>query len=502
MSQCFLSLSCEEFVVWLRTGSHKIYPGRLIDSYQENLIFPLSGPLAARIFEMLPSYESTSGVLIVQLTDPPIDSVGNSALHTLDSRHIGAVYAMSERNQRFLQQQLGTSYLLSTQMPLSENWVEKMAQHRTDDDARRGGRAVVEVLLGTDQPAHALEQVQWNTVVGTLEERDKGTLTKTSGDLVRSLFSYSRSGPISKEDIGFFQDLGLILKAVKSDIKSFGYSDEIKVWQKECPKAHLFELYRKIDGGPIPKSFDDNLKHPGGLLSSLVFLKLTRIVRETEKLTRDDLITTLGEFKDSKFYLPIIEGAWWCGVYWGFSRFSALFHDAICNKRSPILPETTTEPVTINAELVDSSLPSPALMAVETAVAITANRVLSDSATHDSTIGPAETLMPAPPAEQPKELITPSESAETLAPISTTDLVTSETVALPDEKGLAAPECQPESQTLEQSAAKDKQLGLLGVEQKQFSDASSEDSEFQKSPISDQITQQSSLEKINPPKTD
>lgn len=157
MSQCFLSLSCEEFVVWLRTGSHKIYPGRLIDSYQDNLRFPLSGPLAARIFEMLPSYESTSGVLLVQLTDPPIDSVGNSALHTLDSRHIGAVYAINERNQRFLQQQLGTSYLLSTQIPLTNDWVERMIQHRADDDARRGGRALVEVLLGTDKPACDLE---------------------------------------------------------------------------------------------------------------------------------------------------------------------------------------------------------------------------------------------------------------------------------------------------------------------------------------------------------
>lgn len=159
----------------------------------------------------------------------------------------------------------------------------------------------------------------------------------------------------------------------------------MKAWQKECPKARLFELYCKIDRGPIPESFDDSLKHPGGLLSSLVFLKLTRIVRETEQLTRDDLNTVLGEFKDSRFHPPIIEGVWWCGVYWGFSRFAALFHDAICKKRSPILPEKTTEPV-INGKLMDSSLPSPAPMVD---VADTGNAVLSESATHDSTISPA-----------------------------------------------------------------------------------------------------------------
>ncbi len=141
-------------------------------------------------------------------------------------------------------------------------------------------------------------------------------------------------------------------------------------------------------------------------------------------------------------------------------------------------------------------------MAVETDIAATGKPVLSEITNHSSAIEPDETLVLAPTAEQPKELITPSESAETLAPVSTTDLVTSQTVAPPDEKGLAAPECQPESQTLEQSAAKDKQLGLLGVEQKQSSDASSEDSGFQQSPISDQIAQQSPLERIDPLKQD
>ena len=362
MCHYFLGLSFEEFVVWLRTGSHKLYPKRLVVSNQSDLEYPLYGPLAESILKAIPSHESIGGVVIVQLKNVPTELIDNRTFSILDSRHINTVFALSERDQRFLQQQLGNSYLLSKQLLLRENRIEQWIKNLAVADAQRGGHALIEVVCGTDKPARRLEREQWSQIVLALQKRDEGTrdFASAQGDLMRCLFFYTRSNanskkPISKEDIGFFEDMVYILTNFDPTVKPFGYGSEIKTLQKEFQKARLSDLYKKIDSGRIPEFFDFNLRHPGGLLASLVFLKLMYIIRETERLTRDDLITTLGEFKDPRFHLPIIEGAWWCGVFWGFSRFHALFHNAIHHQLSPILPESTVESVT--DETQSDSLP-------------------------------------------------------------------------------------------------------------------------------------------------
>lgn len=338
MNRCYLGVSFNELLVWLRTGSHRLYPGRLIDSYQDKPALPLSGQLAERVLESLPSHESTTDVILVAMDAPPRRQIGNNDLTVIESRHIVALYALRERDRYFLQHQLGDSYRLSKTQPLAEELIERLIVGRRDDDARQAGRALVEIVRGSSDEAEAFEQRHWANLIRLLEQRDEGNLTPTPGDWLSGLFGYSRSGAISKEDIGFFLDLGNVLKTVNPHTPPFGYGEAIKEWKKEHPHASLYDLYRGFKDDRIVEHFDQYAGRSGTMLASLVFLKLTHIIRETDCLTHGVLVTLVKEFQEHRFHPFLTEGLWWCGAYWGFTRFAPLFHEKQYGNHPPILP--------------------------------------------------------------------------------------------------------------------------------------------------------------------
>lgn len=399
MPHYFVPMLVEEFNNLLRLGALRLPQGRWIYSKPAEA----SGSPETTFFAMLqaitPTFEDTISIVIVEFARCASGMAGQHILAEFFFIDAVATYALTHHDREVLNTRLSPAAKLVTCLLIDESAIQSWKQGLFATRSRQGAQALLIIYQGKNNLLVSDNLLAQDELLKALDLRQQYRDSPISeGSYLDNLICYSRSGPISNNDAGFFYDAICILEYYldkKSGRKKADYY--------EVGNFSFIPMVNDLIDTGDSRKFDGYVKLPGALVSSLVFLKLNHEIRKhNQSLNREWLRDCLGPIHDQA---SVARGVWWCGGFWGFTQFAEDYY-AVAS-----LPETP-EP-----RFPDSPPPVPTASEFDApAPGSTPRELATVPATECADSTTAETKLAPAPVESIQEL-TAVESVQESIPV-------------------------------------------------------------------------------------
>jgi len=353
MESYFIPMLVEEFNNLSRLGSTRIYGNRWIYTSFLGKPFDEKSDFFQHLVEITPTFEDSISIVIVQFENC-VSSVSKRCNVTeflfVD---VVATYALSQQDRSILNGRLSKTAKLTETLLIDELAVRSWMKELHETQSSKGAESLLTIYLG-DQKCREDLSIYKEDLLQALACRVENVKPAEGSSYLENLVFYSRSGSIPNTDVGFLSDCGFILKCFLSpnNPENFGFGKFITNITKHSKNAEIAEIIGDVDFNDIANQFDGHVQMPGALVSSLVFLKLNYLIRESKRVLNHAAVKGLFEVIPSQ--TDVERGIWWCGYFWGFTCFAEEYYsmqqkppDSLLDDREHVSPiqETTSADV-------------------------------------------------------------------------------------------------------------------------------------------------------------
>jgi hypothetical protein len=335
----FISISFSEFQAWYSSGELRLSIHRLVAVPVDNADLPVLSDLQAQhILELLPhvDLENEHSLILVRVNcdAAPLPTCISARqvsialeMTYIPSNAIVSIHPLSDRAARLLASRLdGYNIRLSTPLPevnLDALWTE-WAQRR----AAAGASALLAMAVADSKfmPTPLLQ----DEAFGALHEANQqNTCPLQSKGLLANAVCYERHDPLSEDDIGFLQDLAVILKKrYEADpaMETVRRSLRDLCKDKEFAKKTLVEI---LTAEPVVQVFATCVsltECPATMQSIALFLQWKYTTQRKGSVSLDAIFKSV---RNASGKLPpesIEQALWLFGLFCGFDRFAADYY--------------------------------------------------------------------------------------------------------------------------------------------------------------------------------
>lgn len=320
-----------EFIAWYNAGELRCSPLRIFSAPLDDQGLPAIDLLREReMLSMAPfvDLEEEHNLLVAKIEiDQNSFSFGDpSGLFkniVLPISALRGLHPISGRGGRLLASRL-TDYAVRLDNPIAERSFERLWNDWSWRRSLRGGDELLDTMVANRsfQPSDQFK-FQINQAIAIANKHDAALLC--DADYVSNLICYDRHDPIPNSDIGYFADLGVL----------------IKQWSREAeaqkPIVDALRNYFKANSGSLSslagllvsgKYKDLNglyATHLGGdlpLCTALLFLKWKYQNQKAGKIQFDELNKSVAEANGLVPKADIEKALWVYGAYCGFDQMA------------------------------------------------------------------------------------------------------------------------------------------------------------------------------------
>ncbi|MBK9097518.1 MAG: hypothetical protein IPM14_05190 [bacterium] len=328
-----LIIYLNELNLWLKTGIKKVTKSKLVSAtLSKKGIYSSINKVGEKLIKNLPDYDDDFEILIVEI---PVERLSKlkkkSTEYMLPFEWISKVYPITSRGKKLLNGKLDDRIIV--QEPIFENQFLPIAKEREKELGRRGAESILKIF---ELDGYITQFNPKSDLVDEALRLRESNSEKISAErqFMTNLVLYDRNKPFPNNDLGYFYDIGTLLKVYENNDESKRknlreFADTLERFKTSSEyrklESMILELHNASMIVNLEKIINENV-----LVSSLIYLYLRNNIREGNDLEKSGLIEIYNnEFLSLNFEEELALAFWLVGYFFGFEMVADLYYKKI-----------------------------------------------------------------------------------------------------------------------------------------------------------------------------
>lgn len=328
-----LIIYLNELHIWLKSGIKKINKNRFISVTLDNKkVYSSIKKIGEKLTYASPDFEDDFEILIIELPAEKFPKAKkNTTSFTVPFEWIRRIFPITTRGKKLLNGKLDDRIVLRE--PVFEKQFLQLIKIKENDLCQRGA----EVLLKSFDLEEYIEKFSQKVelVSKGLNLRDYNNQKITpENHFLTNLVLYDRNKPFPNNDVGFFYDLGALLKVYENNSEDKrkilrGFADYLERLNKSAENRNIdtmiIELHNASIIEKLEKIIDENI-----IVGAILFLYLRNNIRELNEPEKSGLFEIYNsEFLNLHYKEQLALAFWLIGFFFGFEMFADIYYKSI-----------------------------------------------------------------------------------------------------------------------------------------------------------------------------
>ena len=324
-----LIIYLNELHLWLKIGSKKINRKQLLKaSYKKGKISQTKA-FNDKIRNLLPEYDDDFEIVIIEIPEERISNpIKIKSEFNIDFKYISKIFPISSRGKSLLHGKIDDRIIL--QEPIFHEIFKELVREKEKILSIRGADALIEIF---NLSKYKNQFLKYNGVIDEallLRETNNEKINREK-PLIFNLVLYDRSKPFPNNELGYFYDLGTLLRLYENDDEVI--RNTIREYAGSLDKFKNISSYSKFDSmiielhnSELIKKLEEIVKE-NVLVASILFLLLRGDIRESNDLEKSHLFDIISnEFLNIQYSKEIALALWLIGYFFGFEMVADLYY--------------------------------------------------------------------------------------------------------------------------------------------------------------------------------
>ena len=324
-----LIIYLNELHLWLKIGSKKINKKQLLKaSYKKGQISQTKA-FNDKIRNLLPEYDDDFEIVIIEIPQERISNLfKKKSEFNIDFKYISKIFPISSRGKSLLHGKIDDRIIL--QEPIFPEIFNELAREKEKTLSIRGADALIEIFNFSKYKNQFLKYSGVVDEALLLRESNNEKINREK-PIIFNLVLYDRSKPFPNNELGYFYDLGTLLRLYENDDEVI--RNTIREYAGSLDKFKNISSYSKFDSminelhnSELIKKLEEIVKE-NVLVASILFLLLRGDIRESNDLEKSHLFDIVSnEFLTVHYDKELALALWLIGYFFGFEMVADLYY--------------------------------------------------------------------------------------------------------------------------------------------------------------------------------